>query len=107
MHFLLSILITFFVAFPAIAAVDVTMGSGGGLAFNPPELTVNAGETVRFVNDLLNHNVIVADHPELSHEDLAYGTNESFEITFAEPGDYEYWCEPHKAAGMVGKIHVQ
>ena len=52
MHFLLSILITFFVAFPAIAAVDVTMGSGGGLAFNPPELTVNAGETVRFVNDM-------------------------------------------------------
>ena len=29
------------------------------------------------------------------------------EITFDEPGEYEYQCEPHAGAGMKGVIHVQ
>ena len=107
MRFFIIFFASLFISFPAFASVDVTMGLGGGLVFEPAELSINAGETVRFVNDLLNHNVIVGDHPEFSHEDLAFGTGESFEITFNEAGDYDYWCEPHKGAGMVGIIHVR
>ena len=89
MRFFIIFFASLFISFPAFASIDVTMGTEGGLAFEPAELNINAGETVRFVNDLLNHNVIICDHPELGHEDLAFRTGESFEITFNEAGDYD------------------
>ena len=59
---------------PKVAyAAEVTMGSGGNLIFEPNEITISAGDTVTFVNgELPPHNMIVKDHPELSHSDLAF-----------------------------------
>lgn len=92
----------------AVSALDVTMGSNMNLVFEPNEITINAGDTIRFVNDALPpHNVIIEDHPELTHDGLAFASGESFEITFPEAGDYNFWCDPHKGAGMTGVIHVQ
>ena len=89
-------------------AADITMGSGGNLAFAPNELTINAGETVTFTNgDLPPHNMVVLDHPELSHPDLAFAGGETFNVTFTDAGDYEFQCEPHAGAGMKGVIHVE
>jgi plastocyanin len=31
---------------------------------------------------------------------------EEFDIAFSDPGDYTYWCAPHKGAGMIGTVHV-
>ena len=31
---------------------------------------------------------------------------EEFDVTFAEAGDYTYWCGPHKGAGMIA-VHVR
>ena len=88
-------------------AAEITMGSGGNLVFDPSELTIAAGESVTVTNgDLPPHNFVVADHPELSHPDLAFTGGESFTVTFDEPGDYEFQCEPHAGAGMKGVIHV-
>ena len=96
-----------FFSSPAFA-VDVTMGSAGNLVFDPAEVTISAGESVHFVNGMLPpHNVIVEDHPELSHDALAMMPGEDFEVTFADAGDYTYWCDPHKGAGMIGTVHVQ
>ncbi len=53
------------------------------------------------------HNVIFADHSELSHNDLAFSPGESFEVTFEQAGDYNFQCDPHAGAGMKGVIHVQ
>ena len=50
---------------------------------------------------------MIADHPELSHGDLAFVAGESFDITFNEAGDYKFQCDPHAGAGMVGVIHVE
>ena len=106
MKFILAAFITLFLALPAWA-VDITMGSGGNLVFEPSEVTISAGDTVTFTNgDLPPHNMVVADHPELSHSDLAFVGGESFTVTFDEPGDYEFQCEPHAGAGMKGVIHV-
>ena len=93
---------------PSMAyAAEIQMGSGGNLVFEPNELTVSAGESVTFTNgDLPPHNMVVADHPELSHPDLAFVGGESFTVTFDEAGDYEFQCEPHAGAGMKGVIHV-
>ena len=88
-------------------AVDVQMGSNGNLIFDPSDVTITAGETVHFVNNMLPpHNVIVEDRPDLAHESLAMLPGEEFDITFNDPGDYTYWCAPHKGAGMIGTIHV-
>ena len=106
MKFILAAFIVFFFALPAWA-VDITMGSGGNLVFEPNEVTISAGDTVTFINgDLPPHNMVVADYPELSHPDLSFVGGESFDVTFDEAGDYEFQCEPHAGAGMKGVIHV-
>ena len=88
-------------------AAEITMGSNGNLVFDPSELNIAAGESVTVTNgDLPPHNFVVADHPELSHPDLSFVGGESFTVTFDEPGDYEFQCEPHAGAGMKGVIHV-
>ena len=106
MKFFFALVATLFLAAPAWA-VDVQMGSGGNLIFEPSDVTISAGESVHFVNNMLPpHNVVVEDHPELSHEALAMMPGEEFDVTFPEAGDYTYWCGPHKGAGMIGNIHV-
>ena len=89
-------------------AADIQMGAGGNLVFEPNEVTINVGETVTFTNgDLPPHNIMFAGHEELSHPDLAFMSGEQFPVTFTEPGDYEFQCDPHAGAGMKGVIHVQ
>ena len=107
MKFFFALLATLFLAAPAWA-VDVQMGYDGNLIFEPADVTISAGETVHFVNNMLPpHNVIVEDRPDLAHESLAMLPGEEFDITFNDPGDYTYWCAPHKGAGMIGTVHVE
>ena len=103
---LTSLALSFTLAAQAYAA-DIQMGSGGNLIFEPNEVSISAGDTVTFTKgDLPPHNMQVADHPELSHGDLAFVAGESFDVTFPEAGDYEIQCDPHAGAGMKGVIHV-
>lgn len=91
-----------------VHALDVQMGFNGGLVFEPSEITINAGESVHFVNNMLPpHNVVVEDRPDISHEPLAMLPGEEFDVTFPEAGDFNFWCGPHKGAGMTGVVHVQ
>ena len=107
MKFFFALLATLFLAAPAWA-VDVQMGSNGNLVFDPAEVTISAGESVHFVNNMLPpHNVIVEDRPDLGHEALAMLPGEEFDVAFPEVGDYTYWCGPHKGAGMIGTVHVE
>ena len=106
MKVLFALFASLFLALPAWA-VDVQMGYDGNLAFEPSEVTISAGESVHFINNMLPpHNVIVENHPELSHEGLAMLPGEDFSVAFPEAGDYTYWCAPHKGAGMIGTVHV-
>ncbi|TRT61964.1 MAG: plastocyanin [Microcystis aeruginosa Ma_QC_C_20070703_M131] len=90
-------------------------GDAGTLQFDPPALTIKAGDTVKWVNNKLSpHNIVFdstkvpeAQASKLSHKGLAFSAGESFESTFSEPGTYTYYCEPHRGAGMVGTITVQ
>ena len=107
MKFFFALLASLFLALPAWA-VDVQMGANGNLVFDPAEVTISAGESVHFVNNMLTpHNVIVEGRPDLGHESLAMLPGEEFDIVFSDPGDYTYWCAPHKGAGMIGTIHVE
>ena len=106
MRFLFALLATLFLAAPAWA-IDVTMGSGGNLIFDPSDVTINAGDTIHFVNGMLPpHNIIVEGRADLSRESLMFNPGESQDILFADPGDYTFFCAPHQGAGMTGIIHV-
>ena len=84
---------------------DVMMGADGNLVFEPAEVTIAAGESIHFINNMLPpHNVIVEDHPELGQLP-AMLPGEDFEVAFPEAGDYTYGVVL-VGAGM-GTIHVQ
>ena len=106
MKFLFALLATLFLAVPAWA-IDISMGSGGNLIFEPSDVTINAGDTIHFVNDMLPpHNIIVEGRADLSRESLMFNPGESQDILFADAGDYTFFCGPHQGAGMTGTIHV-
>lgn len=112
----------FMSAAPASAdTVTIKMGADNGmLAFEPSKVTVKPGDTVKWViNKVPPHNVVfdAANVPggdkalatSLSHKKLEMAPGSSFELTIpadAPAGEYSYYCEPHRGAGMVGKITV-
>ena len=103
-----SLFLSFTLASNAYAA-DIQMGSGGMLVFEPCELTIAVGDTVTFVNNELPPHNVMFDEPytQMSHNDLAFASGEKFDLTFEQPGDYYFQCDPHAGAGMKGVIHVE
>tara|TARA_B100001094_G_scaffold131019_1_gene126834 strand:+ start:150 stop:524 length:375 start_codon:yes stop_codon:yes gene_type:complete len=106
MKFIFALIATIFFAAP-VWAVDVQMGSNGNLIFEPSDVTIDAGDTIHFVNNMLPpHNIIVEGRADLSRESLMFNPGESQDILFADAGDYSFFCGPHQGAGMVGTVHV-
>ena len=107
MKFILTLLVAFFIALP-VNATEIQMGYEGNLVFEPNEVTINAGDTVTFVNNALPpHNIIFDKFASLSRESLMFTPGETQDIKFATAGDYSFKCAPHEGAGMKGVIHVQ
>lgn len=98
-------------------AATVKLGAdGGGLVFDPSSITIKAGETVEWVNNVgFPHNVVFDEDevPEgvsvdsLSHEDYLNAPGQKVSSKFSKPGTYKYYCEPHQGAGMAGSVTVQ
>jgi plastocyanin len=98
----------------------VKMGSDTGqLVYVPQELTVEPGDTVEFVmNKLAPHNVVFDSVPSgaesikssLTMNKLLFSPGQSYSITIpsdAPSGEYSYYCQPHRGAGMNGKLIVK
>lgn len=102
---------SFFMSVAPAAAdvVTVKMGSDKGqLVFEPKEVTIKVGDTVKWVNNkAFPHNVMFDGHAELSHKKLAQKPKAALESTFNEAGEFTYYCSPHRGAGMVGKVIVE
>lgn len=114
-----------FALFSAPAAAEnyqVKLGSDKGmLAFEPSKLTVKPGDTIEWVNNKVPpHNVVfdAAQNPAksadmakgLSHKQLLMTPGQSVKTTIpadAPAGDYTFYCEPHRGAGMIGKLTVE
>jgi len=92
------------------------MGSdSGALVFEPSSVSVKAGETVTFVNNVgFPHNVVFDEDAvpagvnadAISHEDYFNAPGEKYDLTLKEAGSYSFYCEPHQGAGMAGTITV-
>jgi plastocyanin len=110
-------------ASPAAAETyTVKMGTDKGLLqFEPSSVTIKPGDTVKWVmNKVPPHNAVFDDTKvpggnkavakKLSHEKLTFSPGESFEATFPADiaeGEYPFYCQPHRGAGMAGKVIVK
>ena len=100
------------------AAHTVMVGQGGALTYTPAHLTINVGDTVRWVWASSGHSVVSGtdgnadnqfcspsntgcDNPPLSSK----GT--TFEHTFTQAGTFPYYCSVHFSLGMTGTITAQ
>jgi halocyanin-like protein len=81
-------------------------GNGGALAFGPAAIHVDNGATVvwEWTGEGGSHNVVSEDGAFES--DLAGEEGVTFEHTFEEDDVYNYFCQPHKSAGMKGSVVV-
>ncbi|HKJ18839.1 MAG TPA: plastocyanin/azurin family copper-binding protein [Xanthomonadales bacterium] len=73
--------------------------------FVPADITIQTGDTVRWVNDPGGnaHNVIAED---FSFSSGALAATWTFEKTFTEAGEVPYYCQPHRNDGMTGNVTV-
>jgi len=90
-------------AFAAVSAEEQTEIKIDNFVFNPPELTIAVGTTVKFVNhDDIPHSVVDKDK---AFRSKALDTDDSFSFTFANAGTFDYFCGLHPH--MTGKIIVK
>ena len=53
MKFFITIFTSLWLFAAPVFATEVVMGAGANLVFDPAEITISAGDTVRFVNEAL------------------------------------------------------
>lgn len=104
------------------SVVPVAAGPEKRLRFDPEEIEISTGTTVRWTFESVGHNVTSlpgasekCKNPEGAEPFASYeGTDHysindegtTFEHTFTVPGEYVYVCAPHEDQGMVGTITV-
>ena len=83
---------------------EVAVGPGGQLVFEPAEVQISPGDTIRWVWESGGHNVAPESgdwgHQPIEDEGFTY------EHTFESAGENPYVCTPHASAGMQGTIMV-
>jgi plastocyanin len=85
-------------------STTVQVGPGGQLVFQPEEVQVEPGGTVEWVWESGGHNVI-PDSGDWGHEPLE-NPGFTYSHTFESAASFDYVCEPHASAGMVGSVVV-
>ena len=96
------------------AGQDVVVGPNGLLVFQPDEFIISAGATVTWEWDSDGHNVRPSSTPGGSDwsgtpggDGTTYDEGYVHEHTFTTTGTYEYYCAPHRSAGMTGSFTVE
>ena len=92
--------------------------AGSHVWFDPIGLYIDPGTTVRWIVRQ-NVHTATAYHPRNDHHSLRIPEravpwdsgflvhpSDHFDVTLTAPGVYDYFCAPHEAAGMVGRIVV-
>ena len=98
--------------------VEVEMITEGSNFYNDPVgLIVEPGTTIRFVNVSGQHSATayseangkmqrIPPAAESWNSGVLVEQGATFEVTLTEEGVYDYYCLPHEALGMVGRIVV-
>ena len=83
---------------------------GGSFYFEPNEITVKKGETVKIVlNSVDMMHDFVIDELDVSTPIIQGGDTGEVEFTATEAGTFEFYCSVgnHRAQGMVGTLIVE
>ena len=82
-------------------------GFGTNIRFVPDTLTINEGDTVRFLwsGQLLPHNAI-EENELFNSGDAMRNVDYTYTFNYTQSGVYEFYCEPHRDLGMLGQITV-
>ena len=83
-----------------------------GLEFIPKSITINKGDTIKFINKEGIHNVNGdKSHPRNKNNPGSFknqvGKGWTFTVKFSKSGIYNYHCDPHLGSDMVGTIKVK
>ncbi len=93
---------------PAIPPVEnpqtMIVQATNDLTFLAQDVTIRVGDTVRWENGGIPHNIVFNDPSITGTSLLAPGA--TFEATFTKAGTFNYVCEFHPP-NMVGTISVQ
>lgn len=114
---------------PAKVSRTVTVRMSDRMRYDPAEIRVNAGDTVRIVGandgkvmheivigtrqELDKHAELMRRHPNMEHDEpymahVSPGAKQEIVWQFTKPGEFFYGCliPGHFEAGMVGKVIV-
>lgn len=98
-------------ATPAPESVTVAVGPDGRFRFRPETFEVAVGGRVTWEWESNSHNIGVADTPDEAswsgHDETLYDAGHTYSYTFETPGQYDYYCSPHRGIGMVGSFTVR
>ncbi len=105
---------------PASAPAPHDGGSGDGsddgvttvevairdFAFVPNEITIRAGQRVRWTNEDLAAHTVTSGDPEDADAGTRFNSNlltrgGTFSFTFESPGRFEYFCIPHASMASM------
>jgi plastocyanin len=95
---------------------------GAQVYFDPVLVHIAVGDTVRWIQ-VNGYHSVAAYHPANANHELRIpeaatpwdsgmllaespAPGSAFEHKFSVAGTYDYFCEPHEAAGMVGRVIV-
>ena len=81
--------------------------AGDLMVYEPASVSIEPGDTVRFVATAKGHNAqsVKGMIPD-GADSFRGGINQEFEVTFETEGTYVYKCLPHLYSGMVGVVKV-
>lgn len=95
---------------PANGIVKEFTVTGGNFKFDPSEIRVNAGDTVKitFTNAEGFHDLVINEFSAKTAQ-IKSGESETIEFVADKVGTFEYYCSvgSHRAQGMVGKLIVE
>jgi plastocyanin len=91
---------------PVAAPQSIEIGMGEQ-SFLDDDVTVLPGSTVRWVNEgNMDHTITPDGHGEWNTGSVS-NAGESFQVVLNNPGDWDYYCEPHLSQGMTGVVRVE
>ena len=87
--------------------VHVVTVDSTNLRFTPSTLTINEGDTLRFVwgGQALPHNS-VEENGVFDSGDPERAVDYGHIFDYDSAGTYSFFCEPHEAVGMTGSVTV-
>jgi plastocyanin len=92
----------------AVTAKTVQV-SASGTSFNPSNVEIHAGDTVRWVasgTHTVTSGTGSSDPSAGALFDHPLSSGQSYSFVFTSPGTFHYFCVPHEQSGMKGTVTV-